>query len=109
MTDDRELKEALTAELAKDEPNLDRFAQLSEKLLVSDPDTVRFSVDAGHIKRLGQELVGKAETALAELIKNAYDADATKCTVTFANAEAKGGTLIVSDNGSGMAERDIRE
>jgi signal transduction histidine kinase len=110
MTDDKALKRALTAELAKDQPNLNRFAELSEKLLVSDPDAVRFSVDAGHIKRLGQELVGKAETALAELIKNAYDADATTCKVTFANAEAKrGGTLIVEDDGVGMAEADIRE
>src|SRR5690349_828317 len=97
MSDSTALKKALTAELAKDEPDLDRFAQLSEKLLVSDPSAVRFSVDAGHIRRLGQELVGKAETALAELIKNAYDADAIVCTVTFQNAKQKGGTLIVED------------
>jgi signal transduction histidine kinase len=110
MTDSKALKKALATELAKDQPNLDRFAELSEKLLVSDPDAVRFSVDAGHIKRLGQELVGKAETALAELIKNAYDADATTCTVTFENADKKkGGTLIVVDNGTGMAEADLRE
>jgi hypothetical protein len=110
MTDNKALKKALAAELAKDQPNLNRFAELSEKFLVSDPDAVRFSVDAGHIKRLGQELVGKAETALAELIKNAYDADAMTCAVTFEDAEEKkGGTLILEDDGTGMPETEIRE
>lgn len=38
---------------------------------------VGFTVDAGLIQRLGYELVGRAETAVSELIKNSYDADAT--------------------------------
>lgn len=63
---------------------------------------VGFTVDAGLITRLGYELVGRAETAVSELIKNSYDADATQVTVEFIDSQEKGGTLIVSDNGVGM-------
>jgi hypothetical protein len=48
------------------------------KIVREDPTSLSFSVDAGLIDRLGRELVGRAETALSELVKNAYDADATK-------------------------------
>ena len=47
---------------------------------------VGFTVDAGLIQRLGYELVGRAETAVSELIKNSYDADATVVDVDFINA-----------------------
>lgn len=33
---------------------------------------IGFTVDAGLIQRLGYELVGRAETAVSELIKNSY-------------------------------------
>lgn len=65
-------------------------------------EQVHFSVDAGLIQRLGYELVGRAETAVSELIKNAYDADATKVSVDFANFQNKGGSIIINDNGHGM-------
>lgn len=65
-------------------------------------NTINFSVDAGIVNRLGYELVGKAETAVAELIKNSYDADATQVTVKFIEVESKGGTLVISDDGHGM-------
>jgi hypothetical protein len=48
-----------------------------------DPSRAWFSVDAGLIDRLGLELVARQETAVAELIKNAYDADALRVDVTF--------------------------
>jgi signal transduction histidine kinase len=68
---------------------------------------VGFTVDAGLIQRLGYELVGRAETAVSELIKNAYDADATIVDVDFINSNQKGGTLIISDNGVGMTEDQL--
>jgi hypothetical protein len=63
---------------------------------------IYFKVDAGLIERLGRELVGRAETAVSELIKNAYDADATLVEVYFVNAHSRGGTLVVIDDGVGM-------
>ena len=69
-----------------------------------------FSVDAGLIDRLGRELVGKAETAVSELIKNAYDADATDVYVNFENAyDRPGGTLIIEDDGVGMTLQQLNE
>lgn len=68
---------------------------------------VGFTIDAGLIQRLGYELVGRAETAVSELIKNAYDADATSVEVSFINSSQKGGTLIISDNGVGMTDDQL--
>lgn len=67
-----------------------------------------FSVDAGIINRLGLELVGRSETAVSELIKNSYDADATIVKVYFKNTENKGGTLIIEDNGIGMDFKNLK-
>jgi len=68
---------------------------------------INFSVDASIIERLGRELVSKKETALSELVKNAYDADATEVNLIFKNAETEGGTLIIEDNGTGMTEDEL--
>lgn len=68
---------------------------------------VGFTIDAGLIQRLGYELMGRAETAVSELIKNSYDADATTVDVDFVNSYQSGGTLIISDNGVGMTESQL--
>lgn len=63
---------------------------------------IPFTVDAGIIHQLGFELLKKAETAVAELIKNAYDADARCVTVKFIDTDTAGGKLIIEDDGAGM-------
>ena len=68
----------------------------------SIPDMIGLTVDSALIYRLGYELVGRAETAVSELIKNAYDADARKVDVYFKDTDQTGGTIIVIDNGTGM-------
>lgn len=80
---------------------------LTNELAKFDSKNVRFSVDAGIISRLGEELVGKRDTAVAELIKNAYDADATEVDVVFQDAWTVGGTLIIDDNGLGMTHEQL--
>lgn len=70
-------------------------------------DTVSFSVDAGIINRLGKELVGRAETAVSELVKNAYDADATSVELLFIDTGSVGGTLEIYDNGNGMTREQL--
>jgi anti-sigma regulatory factor (Ser/Thr protein kinase) len=74
---------------------------------MEQPNKINFSVDAGIINRLGQELVGRAETAVSELIKNAYDADAKNVKVIFQNTEEIGGTLIIQDDGHGMTMEQL--
>lgn len=68
---------------------------------------VGFTVDAGLIERLGYQLVGRAETAVSELVKNAYDADAQNVNVYFIDTDKVGGTLIISDDGVGMTRKEL--
>lgn len=69
---------------------------------------IHFTVDAGLIQRLGYELVAKAETAVSELIKNAYDADSTTVEVNFMDYWCKGGTMIIKDDGHGMTYEQLQ-
>lgn len=98
----------VAAELAKDTPDWVLIERLSRQIVEEDESRIRFTVDAGHIQRLGMELVGKQETAVSELIKNAYDADATFVSLHFSNTTKRGGTLVIKDDGIGMSEETIR-
>jgi hypothetical protein len=80
------IREELQNILKNDPTNYSKILELSNQLAKFDKDNVRFSVDAGIIDRLGKELGARHETAVSELIKNAYDADATKVTITFKEA-----------------------
>ena len=80
---------------------------LAGKLAKNDPNLVRFTIDAAHLSRLGLELVSKQETAIAELVKNAYDADATSVDLIFKNTDAAGGSLEIVDNGMGMSRNQL--
>jgi signal transduction histidine kinase len=102
------LKSKLLSELDKPDINFQEIAVLSHELLEQDQDSVRFSIDAKHIHRLGYELVGKQETALSELIKNAYDADATEVRIEFKKYSEPGGKLVIQDDGHGMTADQIR-
>ncbi|MGR3517779.1 ATP-binding protein [Sulfitobacter pontiacus] len=66
------------------------------------PKTANFQVDSALLRELGERLVGQSHIALAELIKNSYDADATVCTVQFHDDK-----ILVSDNGHGMSEDEF--
>ena len=61
-----------------------------------------FTVDAKLLRELGERLVGRPHIALAELIKNAYDADARLVEVRFRRDR-----IEVVDDGHGMSEPDF--
>lgn len=109
MATESQLKKKIQSELTKAHPNMRLVGELTEQILDQQDDAVRFSIDAQHINRLGLELVGKQDTALSELIKNAYDADATTVDIAFSDHDQSGGTLRISDNGSGMSADTIRQ
>lgn len=69
----------------------------------------RFSIDSSLLFQLGEQLVTKPSIALAELVKNAYDADATQVTVTLENVGQPGGTIIVADDGHGMTFEEMSD
>jgi signal transduction histidine kinase len=63
----------------------------------------KFEPGARSIIQMGEELIGHPSTAINELVKNGYDADALKCRVYFNHdSEIKKSFAFVSDNGSGM-------
>lgn len=107
MFTEQEIKERIQELLSQTPIDYGKVIELSNDLAKFDSEKVRFTVDAGIISRLGEELVGKRETAVAELIKNAYDADATTVNVVFKNAWSNGGTLLVDDNGLGMTKEQL--
>lgn len=69
-------------------------------------DHLRFSPDI--LKRLGEELVPDVDQGIIELVKNAYDADATECVVSITSEAGEHSVVVVSDNGLGMTEDNIR-
>jgi signal transduction histidine kinase len=66
-----------------------------------------FQTDAAIIARLGRQLVARQETALIELVKNAYDADATQVVVSFADRGTPAATIQIDDDGTGMTYDEI--
>lgn len=64
--------------------------------------TTHFKADSALLRELGERLVGKPYIALAELIKNAYDADASRCVITLTRSR-----IEVADNGHGMTEKEF--
>ncbi len=59
------------------------------------------------LRRLGEELVPHPDQGIVELVRNAYDADATSCVVELRGVEHPGGTVVVSDNGDGMDRSSV--
>ena len=68
---------------------------------------IQFAPDI--LRRLGEELNPSIDQGILELIKNAYDADARRCTVRLLNTSAPGGRIEVRDNGDGMSIDQIED
>lgn len=72
-----------------------------------------FTVDSLLLGEIGERLVTKNYIALAELIKNAYDADAEHVTITIENAKSEsyevGGKIVVTDCGHGMTLEQVKD
>jgi signal transduction histidine kinase len=69
--------------------------------------SARFRFTPDILRRLGEELNPNPDQGILELVKNAYDADATWCEIQLCNVEASGGTIVIADSGDGMDENDI--
>lgn len=65
------------------------------------------SFDPQTIKHLGLRMYATLPPALAEIISNAYDADASKVTVTLTEQNGKPTEISVEDNGIGLSYDEI--
>ena len=63
---------------------------------------IQFTVDSELLRELGERLVGRQYIALAELVKNSFDADASRVEIRIQDD-----CIQVSDNGHGMTEEDF--
>ena len=69
----------------------------------------QFKLKARLLKLLGEELIASQHLAMFELVKNAYDADATYVNVTIDNPSDKNKTQIsILDDGCGMTLDTIK-
>ncbi len=84
---------------------------------MTDSATPHFDISAAVVRQLGEELVSDEVTAIVELVKNAYDADATFANVVVNTEDALPlscsafpdvkGYITVEDDGVGMNRSDI--
>jgi signal transduction histidine kinase len=71
---------------------------------------LQWKFDISTFKLLGRELITDRITALFELVKNCYDANADNVTVEFYNVSeiTKDSKIIIKDDGVGMSFEDIQ-
>jgi signal transduction histidine kinase len=69
-------------------------------------ESLRFSTTV--LRLLGEELIPSPDQGILELIKNAYDADASKCEVELKGVHVKAGSIVLRDDGNGMGPDEIR-
>lgn len=65
-------------------------------------DKLKFKVSAELKNILGRDLITNDNIAILELVKNSYDAHATKVEITFDNDK-----IIIADNGKGMTLEEL--
>lgn len=80
-----------------------------DTILRSSPmEKLVFSVDSALLSELGEKLVESVHVALLELVKNSYDADATKAIVKIVPYDDDKYKIVVKDDGTGMTLEDVK-
>jgi signal transduction histidine kinase len=75
-----------------------------------DGQSLYWRFDAHTFRLLGRELITDRITAVFELVKNCYDANAKEVTITLDNvtSSSKDAMIRITDDGNGMSLRDIQ-
>lgn len=106
MLKKEEIIKKLNEQLSARDIDFHAILKLSNELSKLDPKYRRFSIDAKTLIHLGRDSIKDHTTALIELVKNSYDADATDVDVEVMCK--KGNDLIrVADNGFGMTNQQL--
>lgn len=67
------------------------------------PNELKFKVSAELKNILGRDLITSPNIAVLELVKNSYDAHATRVEISFGEDN-----LVIADNGKGMSLEDLK-
>lgn len=70
-------------------------------------EQLRFKVSSALKNIIGSDLISDDFIAVFELVKNAYDAHATKVEVCFVDLYTENAKIIIKDNGKGMNYDDL--
>ena len=70
--------------------------------------TASFSVSTRVALQLGRESISSSVTAIVELVKNAYDADAEVVRIRFAGLGTPDTRLVIEDSGTGMTVEELK-
>lgn len=68
-----------------------------------------FSVSSRVALQLGRESISSSITAIVELVKNAYDADADVVRIRFAHLGTPDAMMVIQDDGIGMTVNTLRD
>jgi signal transduction histidine kinase len=91
------------------EPIVSPAGDDEDQLGLELPESVSFRVSPRTMQMLGRENISSPVTAVVELVKNAYDADATEVKILIQRASTEYGSITIDDNGEGMDWFDIRD
>lgn len=75
---------------------------------MSTDSTVKFRVSSALKDLIGKELITDEYVAIFELVKNSFDAYASKVSVIFKDIQGSDPKLIIKDDGKGMDIEDIK-
>ncbi len=67
-----------------------------------------FKAKSHILSLLGNELIGSDSLAIFELVKNSYDADAEKVSISFIDLNTPNQKIIIEDDGQGMTYDKIK-
>lgn len=70
-------------------------------------NTLQFKVSSALKNIIGSDLISDDFIAVFELVKNAYDAHATKVEVSFVDIYSDNAKIVINDNGKGMNYDDL--
>lgn len=68
---------------------------------------LQFKISSALKNIIGSDLISDDFIAVFELVKNSYDAHATKVEITFENIYSENAKIIITDNGKGMNYDDL--
>ena len=71
------------------------------------PDNLHFKISSALKNIIGKDLITDDYIAMFELVKNSYDAHASKVEIYFENIYTESPTIMIVDNGKGMDYNDI--
>lgn len=88
------------------EINYQHFLELTSELIKFDDENLRFSTDSGTLTHLGRDSIKDHTTAVIELVKNGYDADASVVEIDIVS-DGDDSYIRIADSGLGMSKEDV--